>query len=72
MEKLLERKTSSNVEHLINTEDAKTATVESNLVDAVPSEKVGNENSKTKHSKTSLVSHAHNDFRDVSDIISTS
>ena len=56
------------MEHLINTDNAKTATVELNLVDAVPSEKVGNESSGTK----SLVSHAQNDFRDFSDIISTS
>ena len=55
MEKRLEWKTSSTVEHTINTDDAKTATVESNLVDTVPFEKVGNKSSKAKHSKTSLV-----------------
>ena len=53
MEKRLERKTPSNVEQSINTDDVKTATVESNLLDTVHFEKVGNESSKAKSLVTS-------------------
>ena len=55
MNKRPERKTSSNVKNSVYTDDAKIATVESNLVDAVSSKKVGDESYKTRPSQTSLV-----------------